>query len=399
LTFHDFNLHSAILEGIDTIGFKIPTPIQEQTIPHILNNKDIIACAQTGTGKTAAYLLPILDKLSNQLSEGNINTLVIVPTRELALQIDQQVQALAYFTNSSSYAIYGGGDGISWDLEKRAITSGVDIVIATPGRLMSHINLGYMNFSNLQHLVLDEADKMLDMGFYEDILRIVSFLPKQRQTLMFSATMPHKIRQLAKNIMKQAEEINIAVSKPAESIIQVAYLAYNEQKLELTKNLLQGKNLQSVLIFSSTKIGVKKLEEELKKLDLKAKSIHSDLEQAEREKVLIEFKNREFQILAATDILSRGIDIKDIDLVINFDTPSDAEDYVHRIGRTGRAETSGVAITYINEKDVEKFQRIEKFLQKEIIKIPLPELLGKGPEYVFKNESGKHRFSGKSKKR
>ena len=380
MTFHDFKLHATLLEGIDSIGFNTPTPIQEQTIPHILDNKDLIACAQTGTGKTAAYLLPILDKLSTE-SSNSINTLVIVPTRELALQIDQQVQALAYFTNSSSYAIYGGGDGTSFDLEKRAIKSGVDIVIATPGRLTSHINLGYFNFSQLKHLVLDEADKMLEMGFYEDIMRIVSFLPKQRQTLMFSATMPHKIRQLAKEIMKKPEEVSISVSKPAESIVQVAYLAHDSQKLELTKSLLQGKNLQSVIIFSSTKSGVKKLEEELRKLGLTARSIHSDLEQQEREKVLIEFKNRQFQILAATDILSRGIDIKDIDLVINFDAPSDAEDYVHRIGRTGRAETSGVAITFINERDVEKFMRIEKFLQKEITKVALPSQLGEGPEY------------------
>lgn len=396
MTFHDFKLHSTLLEGIDNIGFTTATPIQEQAIPAILEHKDLIACAQTGTGKTAAYLLPILDKLSLQPAD-NINTLVIVPTRELALQIDQQVQALAYFTNSSSYAVYGGGDGSSFDLEKRAIKSGVDIIIATPGRLMSHINLGYFNFSHLQHLVLDEADKMLEMGFYEDIMRIVSFLPKKRQTLMFSATMPSKIRHLAKNIMDHPLEISISISKPAESIVQAAYLVHSRQKLELTKLLLHGKNLQSVIIFSSTKSAVKRLEHELIKLGLTAKSIHSDLEQAEREKVLIDFKNHKFQILAATDILSRGIDIKDIDLVINFDAPSDAEDYVHRIGRTGRADTSGVAITFVNSDDVEKFQRIEKFLQKEITKIPLPEELGEGPLYIVIPGDKRRKFSGKRK--
>lgn len=397
MTFSDLNLHATLLEGLETIGFQTPTPIQEQTIPAILESKDLIACAQTGTGKTAAYLLPILDKLSHQ-STNYINTLIIVPTRELALQIDQQVQVLGYFTETSSYAIYGGGDGTSWDLEKRAITSGVDIVIATPGRLISHLNLGYMNFSHLNHLVLDEADKMLDMGFYEDILKIISFLPKQRQTLMFSATMPPKIRQLAKTTMNNPVEVSISISKPSETIIQAAYLVYDQQKLELIKSLLEGKKLQSVIIFSSTKNAVKKLEDELKKIGLTAKSIHSDLEQQEREKVLIEFKNRQFQILAATDILSRGIDIKDIDLVINFDAPSDAEDYVHRIGRTGRAETTGVAITFINDKDVEKFQRIEKFLQKGITKIPIPSHLGNAPEYVIKEDRPKKRKFFRKKK-
>ena len=375
------------------MGFDNPTPIQEQAIPVIMQGKDLIACAQTGTGKTAAYLLPILNKLLKK-EHTSIDTLILAPTRELALQIDQQIQGFAYFTNTSSIAVYGGSDGIVFEREKRALSEGADVVIATPGRLLSHLNLGYVDVKSLRHLVLDEADRMLDMGFHDDLLRIISFLPKERQTVLFSATMPPRIRDLAQKILIKPEQINIAISKPAEGIVQAAYMVYDSQKPELVKELLKGKSLESVIIFSSTKSNVKNLEKELLKLGLSASAIHSDLEQLEREEVLRDFRNKRTQILVATDILSRGIDIEGISLVVNYDVPNDAEDYIHRIGRTARADSTGVAITFINDKDQHYFARIEAFIEKEIHKIPLPPHLGTGPEYKGSTRSSAPRNGG-----
>lgn len=362
------------------MGFENATPIQEQAIPVILSGADLIACAQTGTGKTAAFLLPILSKLSTQPSE-HIDTLIISPTRELALQIDRALQGFAYFTSVSSLPIYGGNDGASFEQEKRALTSGANIIIATPGRLLSHINMGYVKFDHLKHLILDEADRMLDMGFYDDIMKIIKTIPANRQTLLFSATMPPRIREMASKILRNPQQINIAVSKPAEGIMQTAYLTYDKQKNPLIMNLLSKKQLQSVLIFSATKSNVKVLEKDLAKLGLSVKAIHSDLDQKEREAVLRDFAARRTQVLVATDILARGIDIDGIDLVINYDVPRDAEDYVHRIGRTARAQTTGVAITLINEDDQRSFKRIEDFLGREIVKSPLPAELGQSPKY------------------
>jgi len=400
LSFTNFDLHPHILEGIAAMNYTTPTPIQNQAIPPILEGKDVIACAQTGTGKTAAYLLPTIHHLlTRPLNAHQISTLIIAPTRELASQIDQQVEGFAYFTGISSRAVYGGGDGSDFERQKKALAAGADIIIATPGKLLSHLNLGYVKVEQLQHLILDEADKMLDMGFYDDIMRIISFLPKQRQTLLFSATMPPKIRELTARIMQQPVQINIAIAKPAEGILQAAYLTYDKQKLSLIQSLLQGKKLRSVLVFAGKKTEVKSIAAALRKLGFKAADIQSDLPQEEREEVLRNFKNRSLQILVATDVLSRGIDIDDIELVINYDVPQNAEDYVHRIGRTARGENaSGVALTFINERDQLRFYSIEQLIEKVIQKLPLPAHLGSSFEYNPKGSRGsnnKH-SSGKS---
>jgi ATP-dependent RNA helicase RhlE len=380
LTFNDFNFDPKLLEGLYSMGYNKPTPIQEQAIPLILNNKDLIACAQTGTGKTAAYLLPILHKIINT-EKRHLNTLILAPTRELALQIDQQVEGFAYFISVSSIPVYGGGDGATWDQQKRAMKEGADIIIATPGRLIAQLTSGTMNLEHLQHLILDEADRMLDMGFYDDILRIINYLPKKRQTLLFSATMPPKIRALAGKILIEPEQVNIAISKPAEGILQQAYMVYDNQKIGLIKHLLKEDKYSSIIIFVSTKENVKNVDRELRRTGLAAKAFHSDLEQEERENILREFKSRQLRVLIGTDILSRGIDVEGISLVVNYDSPPDPEDYIHRIGRTARAETTGTAITFINDKDQQKFFKIESLIGKDIPKIPLPAELGEGPLY------------------
>lgn len=381
MTFHDFNFNSALLDGLDAMGFETPTPIQQQAIPVILDSKDLIACAQTGTGKTAAYLLPIMHKISEE-GHSKLNTLIIAPTRELAQQIDQQVEGLAYFTGISSVPVYGGGDGNIFAQQQKAMREGADIVIATPGRLIAMLtSSGSVDMSSLKHLILDEADRMLDMGFYDDIVRIINYLPADRQTLLFSATMPPKIRMLANKILNQPEQINIAISKPAEGILQQAYMAYDNQKVALLKRLLKDKTQNSIIIFASTKEKVKELDKELNRAGLSIKAFHSDLEQAEREDIMRAFRNREIKTLIGTDILSRGIDVDGISLVVNFDVPPDPEDYVHRIGRTARAETTGTAITFINPKDQRRFFEIESLIGYEVAKLPLPEGLGEAPLY------------------
>jgi superfamily II DNA/RNA helicase len=380
LTFNDFNFHPDLEEGLLSMGYKTPTPIQQESIPLILQKNDLIACAQTGTGKTASYLLPILHQIA-QTDKKYINTLILAPTRELALQIDQQVEGLAYFTGISSIAVYGGGDGAIYETQKRALRDGVDIVIATPGRLIAHLSSGAINLDHLQHLVLDEADRMLDMGFSDDIMRIISYLPKQRQTLLFSATFPPKIRSLANAILQNPMQVNIAISKPAEGITQQAYLTYDHQKLPLIESLLKDKNYQSGIIFSSTKDKVKELDRALRKTGIVAKAFHSDLDQEERESLLNAFRARQLPFLIGTDVLSRGIDVEGIELVLNYDVPPDPEDYIHRIGRTARAATTGTAITFVNERDQRRFFTIENLIGKEIQKINLPEELGEGPLY------------------
>ncbi len=397
MKFKDLKLAPQLSQSIEAMGFEDTTPIQELAIPAAIDNKDIIACAQTGTGKTAAYLLPVLHKLSISNAE-NINTLVLVPTRELAMQIDQQLQGFSYFVEMSSVAVYGGGDADNWTTQKNAMVRGANVVIATPGRLLSHLNFGYVDFSKLQHFILDEADRMLDMGFHDDIMKIASFTPKDKQTLMFSATMPDKIRSLARKILNNPVEINLAISKPAANILQIAYLVFDENKIKLIRQLVEGKELSSILIFSATKKNVKEITATLKNVGLEAGAIHSDLEQNEREQVLLDFKNRKRQVLVATDIVSRGIDITGIDLVINFDVPSDAEDYVHRVGRTARAQSSGVAITFINKKDQLKFQKIENLISDEILKLSTPPEIGESPEYNPTKPKYKRKFT-KNKKR
>jgi len=374
------------------MGFETATPIQEQAIPAIIEGRDLLACAQTGTGKTAAFILPVLNTLSGQDTH-DIKALVIVPTRELALQIDQEVQGFGYFLDLESIAIYGGGDGSEWEQQKQALTSGADLVIATPGKLMSHLNLGYVKMNQLQFLILDEADRMLDMGFIEDIQKIISYLPKERQNLLFSATMPPKIAQLAKKILTDPFEIKLALSKPPEGVLQAAYLAHNHQKSGLITNLIADKpDYKSILIFTSTKKKVSEIVRALKGHGYDVAGISSDLEQKERENVLAKFKAKRTRVLVATDVLSRGIDIKDINLVINYDVPNDAEDYVHRVGRTARAETTGVALTLINEDEMYKFSQIERLIEREVMKIPLPPELGEGPKWEVRR-SGRGRSS------
>jgi superfamily II DNA/RNA helicase len=390
VTFKEFNFEDSLMEGLDAMGFEKPTPIQEQAIPIILSGKDLIACAQTGTGKTAAFILPVLNKIAAEGTD-TLNTVVIVPTRELAIQIDEAVQGFAYFTSASAIAIFGGNDGISFEQEKKALTQGANIIIATPGRLIAHLNMGYVKFGDVKHLILDEADRMLDMGFSEDLTKIISHLPKKRQTLLFSATMPSKIRELAKRILHEPEQINIAVSKPAAGVLQGAYVVYNEQKPGLLLSLLQGKNIASIIIFASTKDKVKQLERELLRKGINVAAIHSDLEQEQRNEALRRFKNKTLQVVVATDVLSRGIDIDSIGLVINYDVPGDAEDYIHRVGRTARAESTGVALTFINPEDQRKFQRIEELIGSEVKKLPVPPSLGNAPEYDPKANAEKKR--------
>jgi superfamily II DNA/RNA helicase len=399
LTFTELGLADELLDGIGAIGFENATPIQEQVIPPILKGSDIIASAQTGTGKTAAFLLPIIQKIiTAPASDDAIKALVIVPTRELAQQIEQQMVGFSYFTPVSCMAVYGGGDGISFSSEKQALTSGADVVICTPGRMIAHLNLGYVNISGLKYLVLDEADRMLDMGFYDDIMKILSFLPAKRQSLLFSATMPPKIRELARKILQNPQEINIAISKPPSKIKQEAFVVYETQKNHLVKHILKGKNYKSVIVFCSTKLSVKTLTRELKRANIKAGEIHSDLDQMDREEVLNRFRNKDLTVLVATDILSRGIDIDEIELVVNFDVPHDGEDYVHRIGRTARAENEGAAITLISEKEQGRFLRIEKLLGAAVAKVPVPEQFGEAPEYSPKAHSGdNHRKFGKKR--
>ncbi|WP_164112119.1 MULTISPECIES: DEAD/DEAH box helicase [Sphingobacterium] len=386
MRFDEFGFIPTLEEGLDTMGFVEATPIQEQTIPVILRDEDLIACAQTGTGKTAAYLLPILHK-NGQEPQERVDTIVLVPTRELALQIDQQVMGLGYFTGTTSISIYGGGDGMGYEQQKRAIREGVNIIVATPGRLISHMASGKFDFSGLKHLVLDEADTMLDMGFYDDIVRIISYLPQKRQTLLFSATMPPKIRGLAKKILHNPIEINIAISKPSEGIDQHAYLVYDEYKIDLIRYILKDPKYSSVIVFASKKEIVKTLTKELIKSGVAAEGFHSDLEQSEREDIMSRFRAKKLNVLVGTDVISRGIDIVGISLVVNYDVPPDPEDYVHRVGRTARAATTGTAITFINVKDQGKFALIEKLVEYEIAKVPLPEGFAAGPEYTPKLKS------------
>ena len=381
MRFTEFNFDSDLLEGIDASGYETATPVQEKVIPPILEGHDIIASAQTGTGKTAAFLLPILSRLLKHRIEGQISALIIVPTRELAIQIGQHLEGLSYFTNISSISVFGGNDGGNFATEKQALRMGADIVVCTPGRMIAHLNMGYVALKQLQFLVLDEADRMLDMGFNDDIMRILSFVPLKRQTLLFSATMPEKILRLAKNILRNPVEINIALSKPPEKIVQRAYVVYDMQKLEVVKYLLKTIPYKSALVFCSRKQSVKQLARELQRARFEIGEMHSDLEQSKREEIMNKFAGGRLPVLVATDILSRGIDIDTIDLVINYDVPHDGEDYVHRIGRTARAEADGMAVTLVSEKEQNRFAVIEELLGKPVEKSAVPESLGQTPNY------------------
>ncbi|MEL7145436.1 MAG: DEAD/DEAH box helicase [Bacteroidota bacterium] len=397
MSFDQFKFHDDLMEGLNMMGFNKPTPIQEQAIPIILEGDDLIACAQTGTGKTAAFVLPTLSNIAKE-PRTHISALILAPTRELVLQIDQQIEGFSYFTNARSMAIYGGGDGMAWSQQKKAIEKGVDIIVATPGRLIALMNTVSHFFKNLEFLILDEADRMLDMGFSDDILRIVGQLPKKRQTIMFSATMPPKIRQFARQLQQDPKEVTIAISKPAEGISQKAFMAYEEQKLPLLEFFLKSGYFDYVIVFASTKLKVGQLYKSAKKMNLAVEAFHSGLDQSERENILRAFKARKVKILIGTDILSRGIDVEGINLVVNYDVPGDPEDYVHRIGRTARADTTGEAITFINEKDQGKFSRIEELIGREIMKTTsLPARLGEGPQYRVRKAGPKKKFKRRKK--
>lgn len=384
MRFDELYLEDAILDGLDAMNFQEATPIQEQTIPVILEGKDLIACAQTGTGKTAAYVLPIINELSKgNHPENSVNAVIMAPTRELALQIDQQIEGFTYYVPISAVAIYGGTDGIAWEQQRRGLEMGADIVIATPGRLLSYIKLGVVDLSSVSFFVLDEADRMLDMGFYDDIMQVYNQLPRTCQTVMFSATMPPKIRTLANHILKNPEEVEIAISRPRESIMQTAYICYNMQKVKIIEDLFSTSRPKRVIIFSSSKMNVKDLAKTLKRQKFNVEEMHSDLEQSKREEVMRDFKNGKIDILVATDVVARGINITDIRLVINFDIPHDPEDYVHRIGRTARGtDGEGLAITFVAPEEQTAFKKIEDFLGKKVYKIPVDSKFGAVPEYT-----------------
>ena len=398
MTFEEILSNDDLLDAVYDMHFDECTPIQEAAIPPALNGRDIMAVAQTGTGKTAAYLLPVIEKLINEnYPQDRVNCVIMAPTRELAQQIDRQLQGFSYYLPVSSLPIYGGTDGATYDQQRKGLKSGADIVIATPGRLLTHLNMGYVDLTEVSFFILDEADRMLDMGFLDDIMKIISHLPKERQTMMFSATMPDNIKKLADNILIDPVEIALAISKPAEKIKQQAFLCYENQKLPLLSKLFEQNPPQKVIVFASSKIKVKELYKALRGEKYKVAEMHSDLQQSERENVMLDFKAGKVNVIVATDIISRGIDVDNIETVINFDVPAEAEEYVHRIGRTARADKDGTGITFISEKEIGKFRRIEQLLGKEVDKMALPEGFEPGPEYVLKKKNTKRRFYNKNK--
>lgn len=391
MDFYDLDLDDSVLDALDAMNFQECTPVQEHCIPKILDGHDLIGVAQTGTGKTAAYLLPVISKLvQGNYPEDAINCVIMSPTRELAQQIDQQMEGFSYYVPISSVAVYGGNDGIRYEQEKRSMRMGADMLIATPGRLISHLSLNNVDLSRVSFFILDEADRMLDMGFKDDIMQIVKALPKERQTIMFSATMPKEIQDMAKTILNNPVEIKLAVSKPAEKIQQSAYVCYEPQKLGIIQDIFSKEKPERVIIFAGSKLKVKEVTKSLKRLKVNVGEMHSDLDQAQRDEVMRNFKNNHIDVLVATDIVARGIDIDDITLVINYDVPHDAEDYVHRIGRTARANRDGRAITFVSKDEIRNFKQIERFLEKEITKNPLPDKLGETPSYSMTKEAGKH---------
>lgn len=399
MEFYDLDLNDNTLDALEDMHFYTCTPVQEKCIPEILDGHDVLGVAQTGTGKTAAYLLPILSMLDDGgFPNDAINCIVMSPTRELAQQIDQAMQGFAYYMSEvSSVAVYGGNDGNRYDQEAKGMKMGADVIIATPGRLKSHITMGNIDLGRVSFFVLDEADRMLDMGFSDDIMAIAKLLPETCQTIMFSATMPPKIEELARTLLKNPITVKLAVSKPADKIQQSAYVCHETQKLDILKHLFKGKQLNRVIIFSSSKQKVKDIARDMKRIGINCDEMHSDLSQQQRDDVMYRFKSNQTDVLVATDIVARGIDIDDIATVINFDVPRDAEDYVHRIGRTARADRDGVAITLVRGWEIVDFMEIERFLGYEVTKNPLPEGIGEGPEYVPMVKKGRH--GGKSQKR
>lgn len=396
MKFYELDLSDEVLDALDAMNFDECTPIQEQSIPLALEGRDLIAVAQTGTGKTAAYLLPVIDSLAGGgYPEDAINCVVMSPTRELAQQIDRQMEGFSYYLPVNSLAIFGGTDGPEFARQQRGLKMGADVVIATPGRLLAHLQMGYVDLSRVSFFILDEADRMLDMGFYDDIMTIAKQLPPTCQTLMFSATMPPKIQRMAEAILKNPAEVKLEVSKPAENIRQSAFVCYEGQKTPILRSLFKTRANKRVIVFASSKLKVKELTRELRRAGVKAAEMHSDLEQARRDEVMLDFRAGRIDILVATDIVARGIDIDDIAMVVNYDVPREAEDYVHRIGRTARAGAGGYAVTLVGERDRRHFKTIEDFLEKEVPKEAVPEELGSAPSYGGRSDSGR-RDGGRS---
>lgn len=390
MKFDDYFESEDLLDALWDMHFDDMTPIQEAAIPGVVEGRDLLACAQTGTGKTAAYLLPIIDMIcSGDYPQDRVNCVIMAPTRELAQQIDRQMQGFSYYLPISSLPIYGGTDGHTYEQQRRGLKMGADVVVATPGRLIAHLQMGSVDLSKVSFFVLDEADRMLDMGFYDDIMSIASHLPKERQTLLFSATMPLKIQQLANSILNNPIEIKLSVSKPADKIEQVAYICYEDQKDNLLNHILSNGDYSRVIVFASSKLKVKQLARSLKVGKLKIGEMHSDLDQSVREQVMLDFKSGKINVLIATDIVARGIDVDDIEMVINYDVPREGEDYVHRVGRTARADRDGRAVTLVNEKDQRSFMFIERLLGYEVKKAEMPETIGAGPEYALSKKSGR----------
>lgn len=395
IRFDALNMHPDVMDALEAMGFQEATPIQAESIPKILDGKDLMGIAQTGTGKTGAFLLPTIDRILDTPDNGKIKALIVVPTRELAQQIDQAVEGFGYYAKVTSLAIYGGGSGHDFSREKKALTKGADIIIATPGRFLSHLTLGYVDLSELTCLILDEADRMLDMGFHGDIMRIAEKCKKERQTLLFSATMPDRIETLSKDLLNNPLTVKLALSKPAEKIKQGAYVLFDHQKDDVLVEVLKDRNVKSGIVFTSRKRTVSQITRTLKKAGIQCERISSDAEQSEREAVMLGFRQKKFPILVATDVVSRGIDIDSIELVVNYDVPPNEEDYVHRIGRTARADKDGEGVTLINPDDQFRFGKIEKLIEKEVPKLDIPERLGKGPEYNPKNRGGGGRHGGR----
>lgn len=396
MKFYELDLSDEVLDALDAMNFDECTPIQEQSIPLALEGRDLIAVAQTGTGKTAAYLLPVIDSLAGGgYPEDAINCVVMSPTRELAQQIDRQMEGFSYYLPVNSLAIFGGTDGPEFARQQRGLKMGADVVIATPGRLLAHLQMGYVDLSRVSFFILDEADRMLDMGFYDDIMTIAKQLPPTCQTLMFSATMPPKIQRMAEAILKNPAEVKLEVSRPAENIRQSAFVCYEGQKTPILRSLFKTRANKRVIVFASSKLKVKELTRELRRAGVKAAEMHSDLEQARRDEVMLDFRAGRIDILVATDIVARGIDIDDIAMVVNYDVPREAEDYVHRIGRTARAGAGGYAVTLVGERDRRHFKAIEDFLEKEVLKEAVPEELGSTPSYGGRSDSGR-RDGGRS---
>ncbi len=398
MKFKELGLNDSLLEAISYMGFETATPIQEEVIPEILKGRDVIACAQTGTGKTAAFVLPSLQLIAEQATD-ETSTLILSPTRELAIQIEQQIQALGYFLGVSSIAIYGGGDGEDFNTQKKALQSGTNIIVATPGKLISHLNLGYVKFDTVKHLILDEADRMLDMNFYDDIEKIRKYLPNVAHTSMFSATMSPKIKELAKKILHEPKQVILELSKPAEGVLQIAYLCYENQKAGIILSLIKDrKSLESIIIFCSTKKKVGELQRELKAAGENVEAMSSSLDQDAREAVMLKFRAKKIRVLVGTDVISRGIDIKDINLVINYGVPNEAEDYVHRVGRTARANTTGIAVTLVSPGDMQQFAEIEKLIGREVPKTQPPAELGEGPQWNPRSPKPQKRNFGNSRR-